>query len=166
MGVVIAVDNPYSSNKKRRRPPLEKNMYVEVQLSGKALANRPGAYWLRPGSRIYRLTWRGEEPVPIPLTSSAGGERVWVREYLPNFKLGEDEGMPKNERDGAMFCDLSAEEPGQVEMRNVIVAAFDVAPSAPAWQTGLGVIQAAKARERRRRKDMAKRLKESEARDA
>lgn len=40
MGVVIAVDNPYSQNRKKRRPPLERNMYVEVQLSGKALAKR------------------------------------------------------------------------------------------------------------------------------
>ncbi|QPJ62312.1 MAG: hypothetical protein G3M70_10700 [Candidatus Nitronauta litoralis] len=40
MGVVIAVDNPYSQNSKKRRPPLERNMYVEVQLSGKPLAKK------------------------------------------------------------------------------------------------------------------------------
>jgi hypothetical protein len=129
---------------------------IAVQLE---LANRPGAFWLRPGSRVYRLNWRGKDPVPLPVTVSQGGERVWVREFLPGFNLGKDEGLPAKQQEGAMLCDLSADEPGQVEMRNVLVAAFDVAPSAAAWNTGLGVIQAAKARERRRRQAMTEKLK-------
>lgn len=34
VGVVVAVDNPYRQARAGRRPPLAKNMYVEVELSG------------------------------------------------------------------------------------------------------------------------------------
>lgn len=34
VGIVVAVDNPYREARAGRRPPLAKNMYVEVELSG------------------------------------------------------------------------------------------------------------------------------------
>lgn len=131
------------------------------------LCQRPGAHWIRPGSRVYRLTWgEGQEPIPVPLTSAHGGERVWIREILPEFALGEDPGLPADDRYGAVLCDLSAEEEGHVTMRNVLVAVADVQPHAPKWQTGLGQVQARKVRERRRRQAALKRVKDAEARQA
>jgi membrane fusion protein, multidrug efflux system len=34
LGVIVAVDNPYELTEKNQRPPLAKNMYVEVELRG------------------------------------------------------------------------------------------------------------------------------------
>ena len=134
------------------------------------LCNRPGAMWLRPSSMIYKMQWgghEGREPIAVPITTSAGGERVWVREILPEFHLGkDDDGLAETDSYGAVLCDLSADpvtpEPAQVEMRGVLVAVYDVQPMAPKWQTGLGQVQARKARERRRRKEWAKRVKDAE----
>ncbi|MFP6713028.1 MAG: hypothetical protein VB913_15165 [Rhodospirillales bacterium] len=40
LGVIIAVDNPYKLSSKNLRPPLAKNMYVEVELRGTPQKNR------------------------------------------------------------------------------------------------------------------------------
>ena len=40
VGVIVAVDNPYRQEPQGRRPPLVKNMYVEVEVRGRTL---PGA---------------------------------------------------------------------------------------------------------------------------
>ncbi len=128
------------------------------------LCQRPGAHWIRPGSRVHRMTWgEGGEPIPVPITAAQGGERVWVREILPEFDLGEDPGLPGDDRYGAVLCDLSAEEEGHLSMRNVLVAVADVQPHAPKWQTGLAVVQARKERERRRRQAALERVRAAEA---
>lgn len=40
LGVIVAVDNPYQLSEKSQRPPLTKNMYVEVELRGLPQKNR------------------------------------------------------------------------------------------------------------------------------
>ena len=118
------------------------------------LTRRPGAFWLRPGSRIYRLNLeqRDVEPVPVPITAAQGGERVWVREIFPDLHVGRgDPGLGPKEQDGSILCDLSADEDGQVELRAVVVACGDVLPMAVPYTTGLGYVKARKERERRRK---------------
>lgn len=124
------------------------------------LCRRPGAFWLRPGARIYRMNMAADDPtglIPVPLTVSQGGERVWIMEILPDLDVGRgDEGLGKDEQHGAVLCDLSADEDGQVEMRRVLVASADVLARDVAYNTGLGAIKLRKARELRRKASMEK----------
>jgi len=124
------------------------------------LCRRPGAYWLRPGSKIYRMQTDRADPsafVPVPLTVSQGGERVWVREIFPDLSVGEgDPGLDVKAQDGTILCDLSADEEGQVAMRSVLVASADCIPMEVAYTTGLGAVKTRKTRERRRAAEAAK----------
>jgi len=125
------------------------------------LCRRPGAFWLRPGSRIYRMETDREDLstfVAVPLTVAFGGERVWIREIFPDLSVGEgDPGLDKDAQDGTILCDLSADEEGQVSMRSVLVASADCLPMAVAYTTGLGAVKTRKARERRRAVEAARR---------
>lgn len=118
------------------------------------LTRRPGAWWLRPGSRIYRMSASAADPtlfIPIPLTVAQGGERVWIMEIFPDLSVGEgDPGIDPSAQDGTVLCDLSADEEGQVSMRRVLVASCDVMPMTVAYTTGLGAVKTRKDRERRR----------------
>lgn len=106
------------------------------------LARRPGALFMRPGSKVYRLDWGGEEEVPVPvhIATTDGGERVWVREVLADFPIAkEDDGVEWGRRMGAVLCDLSPEDGMDGLMhRNVAVASADVLPKLNPYTTGLG----------------------------
>ena len=49
VGVIVAVDNPYRQTASSRRPPLVKNMYVEVEIRGRP---RPGAVVIPRGALV------------------------------------------------------------------------------------------------------------------
>ena len=57
VGVIVAVDNPYRQSASSRRPPLVKNMYVEVEIRGQS---RPGAVVIPRvalrGSRVHTVS--------------------------------------------------------------------------------------------------------------
>lgn len=124
------------------------------------LARRPGTLWLRPGSRIYRMGWsEANEPVPMPIATSLGGERVWLIEVIPDLKLGElDDQLADGMTGAGLVVDVSAQEPGHLDLRRVVVAACDVLPREPMpWTTGFFTLRDARVREKaRKRHDLAK----------
>jgi hypothetical protein len=131
----------------------------------RALCQRPGAWWLRPGARIYRMeTDPGVAAsfIPVPITVGFGGERVWIMEIMPDLHVGQaDPGLGPNQRDGTILCDLSADEEGQVTMRRVLVSSSDVMPLEVAYSAGVGAVQMRKTRERRRATAAAHRAAEA-----
>lgn len=118
------------------------------------LTRRPGMLWARPGSRVYRLDWtQGADPIPVPIATTEGGERVYIIEILADYPIAhEDDSLDRDKRRTAIICDLIPEDgrPG-LSMRRVALAAHDVLPRANAIRTGLGAIRERRERETRRR---------------
>lgn len=136
--------------------PIKEWVRTQVMLAcDLELMRRPGAFWLRPGARIYTMNLDSAQRmvlIPVPITVAQGGERVWIMEVLPDLDVAVgDEGLTDKERHGSILCDLSADEEGQVTMRRVLVASADVVPMEVAYTTGIGAIKIRKARERRRK---------------
>lgn len=109
------------------------------------LARRPGALWLRPGTRIYRVHLdESGAPLPVQFASALGGERVWCIEVIPEmFKhLGISATEARMDPDllqAGMICDLTADEANQIQSRNVCVPCRDVLPREPyPWRSGIG----------------------------
>ena len=71
VGVIVAVDNPYRRAASNRRPPLVKNMYVEVEVRGRP---RPGAVVI-PRSALH------ETRVHVV----TAGDRLRIREVEADF---------------------------------------------------------------------------------
>ena len=96
VGVIVAVDDPYRQARPGRRPPLAKNMFVEVELSGRPRPGRvvvPRAA-LRDGRLLVadaenRLSIRAVEIAfrqtnfAVVKTGLAAGERVVVSDLIP-----------------------------------------------------------------------------------
>jgi multidrug efflux pump subunit AcrA (membrane-fusion protein) len=94
--VVVAVDEPYRSARPPERPPLVKNMYVEVQLTGlplSAMAVVPAAaiheghvYVLDDQNRLtirpVRIAFR-QNGLTVVEQGLAGGERVVIDDLVP-----------------------------------------------------------------------------------
>lgn len=134
---------------------LRAQVYMAVQLE---LARQPGFFWLRPGSKVYRLDFAPgdlDTPIPTPVATSEGGERVWIIEFVGDWYVGrEDHALPMSRRQGAVICDISS--PRGINMRRVAVAAADVLPRENLWVTGLGASQERRAREQYRERVTAK----------
>lgn len=123
------------------------------------LARRPGALWLRPGSTVYRLVPQADgDLLPHPIGTSLGGERVWVIDIIPDVfaPIGTPKELFDLEpqlRQSGVHCDLTADEPDQLEAKRVCVPLVDVMPreSYP-WRSGLGSAALTARRQAYRRK--------------
>ncbi len=94
--VVVAVDEPYRSARPPERPPLVKNMYVEVQLTGlprpamtvvpAAAVHEDHVYLLDDQNRLtiraVRIAFR-QNGLAIVEEGLAGGERVVIDDLVP-----------------------------------------------------------------------------------
>ena len=74
--IYIAVDNPYKDLIPGKRPPLMTNMYVEVELKGRALQNR----WAVPRSAVH------DQKVYICTPEN----RLEIREVKVEFNMGDE----------------------------------------------------------------------------
>lgn len=71
VGVIVAVDNPYRQTASNRRPPLVKNMYVEVEIRG----------WPRPAAVVIpRGALRGSQ-----VRTVSSDDRMRLREVVVDF---------------------------------------------------------------------------------
>lgn len=101
LGVIVVVDEPYRSVVPSRRPPLTKNMFVQVELSGRPLRDRiviprialqdgsgddPRVYLAGPDDRlVLRRVKPGPEQGDVVVIEAglAPGERIVVTDLVP-----------------------------------------------------------------------------------
>ncbi len=126
VGVVVAVDEPYRRAVSGQRPPLTRNMYVEVALQGRAIGGSiviPRAalhagyvYVVRDNSRLER------RPVEVSLRQGelvalsgglAAGERIVVGDLVPAV----DGMLLEAVEDAALLKALVAEAAGEGAVR-------------------------------------------------
>lgn len=126
MGIIVAVDQPYRQAQVGRRPPLIKNMYVEVELRG---TPRPGAVVIPRaalrGNQVYvvgpenRLEFRAVEEsftqasFVVLRSGLEPGERVVVSD-LPFAAEGM---LLRPEPDPVVSASLVAEATGVAPIR-------------------------------------------------
>ncbi|MBT4937577.1 MAG: efflux RND transporter periplasmic adaptor subunit, partial [Rhodospirillaceae bacterium] len=91
LGVIVAVDNPYKLSNKNQRPPLTKNMYVEVELRGTPQANRiiiPRA--AIHGGRVYVVSKENRLRInKVKIAYAQGNISVLTANAAANLKAGE-----------------------------------------------------------------------------
>ncbi len=97
VGVIVAVDDPYRQARPGVRPPLAKNMFVEVELKGRPWAGQVAVprSALRQGDRIYVVDGESRleiRPVKVRMAQTnfvvlagglAAGEKVVVSDLVP-----------------------------------------------------------------------------------
>jgi multidrug efflux pump subunit AcrA (membrane-fusion protein) len=117
VGVIVAVDEPYRQATPGVRPPLVKNMYVEVELRAplrreKIVVPRVAVHRTPDGDRVYIADAEDRlavHPVTLGVLQSdfvviemglAGGERIVVSDLIPAI-----EGMLLAPREDAALAD-------------------------------------------------------------
>ena len=96
VAVVVSVDDPWSKNTSRKKPPLEKNLYCEVQLSGKPLGQKivvprtaihgGKVYLINKDNRLERRAVEVEffqESLAVVKSGVKPGDKLIVQDVVP-----------------------------------------------------------------------------------